>query len=123
MFQPESEKEVPSTTPEMELPRVTLDVGWSSPFLLIELQGERYFRSERNGNHLSTLMGFRDEMEALGLTGEPQLVEAGRIRRTDVGLRLMEGYGGSADESVDSSRVVQSIQFLREYYPDEPLDV
>jgi hypothetical protein len=122
MLEPEKPRPDSQVHIDKELARVVLEVGWSSPFLLIEYAGERFFRSSRQGNHLTTLDSFRDELEEKGLQGEPHLIEAGRIRKTGDGIRLFEGYGGSAEENPDSRQVLQSITFLRKHCPDIILD-
>jgi hypothetical protein len=122
MLEPEKPRPNSQANVHSELDRVVLKVGWVSPFLLIEYAGERFFRSARQGNHLTTLVGFKDELEERGLKGEPHLVEAGMIRKTEDGVRLFEGYGGSTEENPDSREILQSVAFLRQHCPDIILD-
>ena len=118
MLDPEQPNPEVKPSQDASLEPVLIEVGWSTPFILVEFDGEIYFRTDKQGNHLTALMNFRDELKEHSRQGEPKLIEAGRVSKTQTGIKIYEGYGGSTEELPETERVSQSIAFIRENRPD-----
>jgi hypothetical protein len=98
------------------------EVGASSPFLLFDLDGQIFFRSERQGSHTLIAQSFLAELEALGVRESPVLVEGGRVLRTDLGIRLCRSYCMSMEDAPEGRQVTEATRFLRERCPGDNIE-